>query len=223
MKIAGYTILGLAIIGFFTWAVLTPNIKTPTPVPSTAVDLGITASDWKRGDTSSPVIVLEYGDFQCPACGAYYPLVKQAEVEYGDRVQFIFRHFPLTQLHKNALLAAKAAEAAGKQGKFWDMHDKLYENQTAWSELDTAQDVFVGYARDLSLDIALFQKDLSDGDIAKKIQDSYNSGLKFAVSGTPTFFIDGKKIDNPQGYAELSALIKSELDAASATSTPVTK
>lgn len=220
MKIAGYTILGLAVIGFFTWALMTPPIQAPATVESKAIDLGITSTDWKRGSTSDKVVFVEYGDFQCPACGAYEPLVEQAQAEFGTQVQFIFRHFPLTQLHQNALLAAKASEAAGKQGKFWEMHDLLYKNQSAWSESDTAESIFAGYAVTLGLDKVLFEKDITDVAIAKKIQDSYNTGDKFGVSGTPTFFINGKKLDNPHSYAELSGLIKKEIDTvATATST----
>src|SRR5437773_10783787 len=109
---------------------------------------------------SSPVVLEEYGDYQCPPCGQLYPELKQIEKEYGNQVQIVFHHFPLMKIHKNALMAAHAAEAARNQNKFWEMHDRLYRNQKEWSELADPRPVFVSYAKQLSLNLDVFNGDL---------------------------------------------------------------
>src|SRR5213082_921328 len=109
---------------------------------------------------SSPVVLEEYGDYQCPPCGQLYPELKEIEKEYGNQVQIVFHHFPLMKIHKNALMAAHAAEAARNQNKFWEMHDRLYRNQKEWSELDDPRPVFIDYAKQLGLKIDQFTNDL---------------------------------------------------------------
>src|SRR5438132_5804548 len=109
---------------------------------------------------SSPVVLEEYGDYQCPPCGQLYPELKEIEKEYGNQVQIVFHHFPLMKIHKNALMAAHAAEAARNQNKFWEMHDRLYRNQKEWSELDDPRPVFIDYAKQLGLKIEQFTNDL---------------------------------------------------------------
>src|SRR5262245_46888016 len=125
---------------------------------------------------SSPVILEEYGDYQCPPCGQLYPELKQIEKEYGNQVQIIFHHFPLMRMHKNALIAARAAEAARNQNKFWEMHDLLYRNQKQWSESDDAQTIFLSYARQLNLNADQFTRDLSSNLIDQKISADMQRG-----------------------------------------------
>lgn len=224
MKIAGYSILAGAVVAFLWWGLFSKGAPaTPVTLDSKPVELNIVATDWKRGATEPKAIVVEYGDFQCPACGAYFPMVDQAQKELGKDVQFIFRHFPLTMLHKNALMAAKAAEAAGKQGKFWEMHDKLFSTQKDWSELANPQDMFVSYAQALGLDTVKFTTDLKDSAIAQKISDSYDFGSKLGINGTPTFFINSKKIENPKSYADFKALIEKGMQEGVSTQATSTK
>ena len=124
----------------------------------------------------------------------------------GAQVKFAYRHFPLPQ-HKNAKLAATVAEAAGKQGKFWEMHDLIFQNQSDWSEDKNAAVIFAKYAQDLQLDLAKFQTDIADEEIKAKIENDYKSGVKAGVNSTPSFFLNGKKINNPRNYDEFKNAI----------------
>ncbi len=139
---------------------------------------------------SSPVIIEEYGDYQCPPCGQLYPELRQIEHEYGNQVQVVFHHFPLMKIHKNALIAAHAAEAARNQNKFWEMHDRLYRNQKEWSELEDPKPVFLSYARQLNLNIDQFTSDLDSNLIDQKISADLQRGASVGVTGTPTVFLD---------------------------------
>ncbi len=139
---------------------------------------------------SSPVVLEEYGDYQCPPCGQLYPELKQIEKEYGDQIKIVFHHFPLTKIHKNALLAAHAAEAAHNQNKFWEMHDLLYRNQKEWSDLADPRPVFITYAQQLGLNIDSFNRDLESNQIDQKITADVQRGTAQGVTGTPTVFLD---------------------------------
>jgi len=139
---------------------------------------------------SSPVVIEEYGDYQCPPCGQLYPELKQIEKEYGDQVQIVFHHFPLAKIHKNALVAAHAAEAARNQNKFWEMHDRLYRNQKEWSELDDPRPVFISYARQLGLNLDQFKQDMESNQIDQRISADIQRGASIGVTGTPTVFLD---------------------------------
>lgn len=172
----------------------------------------IAADDWVAGNKDAKVILVEYSDFQCPACGAYHPLVKQLTEELGNDLAFIYRHFPLQQ-HKHAKLAAYAAEAAGNQGKFWEMHAMLFEHQKDWSDAATARDIFIGYAESLGIDRARFETDMDSDAIKDKVGDSYSTGVKLRVAGTPSFFLNGKKMEAPRSYEEFKKRIQDEIDA----------
>lgn len=139
---------------------------------------------------SSPVIVEEYGDYQCPPCGQLYPQLKQLEAEYGDQIRIVFHHFPLVKMHKNALLAAHTAEAARNQNKFWEMHDLLYRNQKEWSEQEDARPIFESYARKLNLNMDQFSNDLGSNVIDQRIAADIQRGASQGVTGTPTVFLD---------------------------------
>lgn len=147
-----------------------------------------------RGDESAPVLIEEYGDFQCPPCGALYPVMKKIEGEMATRVKVIFRNFPLMKIHKNALDAARAAEAAGLQGKFWEMHDMLYEKQGEWSVMPDARPVFEEFARTLKLDVDRFRTDLDGLPVNSRIRSDLNRGESIGVKGTPTVFINGSEL-----------------------------
>lgn len=178
----------------------------PAVLPGTLAD-PVTSSDWVRGNRDAPAVLVEYSDLQCPACANYYPLLKRLESEAGDRVAVVYRHFPLIGLHKNAELAARAAEAAGKQGKFWEMHDFLFERQRDWAEAADPRDTFISYAGMLSLDAQKFASDLDADDVKKAVNDDVRGGNRSRVNATPTFFLNGNKISNPRSYDELKAIV----------------
>ena len=144
---------------------------------------------------SSPVVLEEYGDYQCPPCGQLYPELKEIEKEYGNQVQIVFHHFPLMKIHKNALMAAHAAEAARNQNKFWEMHDRLYRNQKEWSELDDPRPVFIDYAKQLGLKIDQFTNDLGSNLIDQRISADMQRGSGIGVTGTPTVFLDSRLVN----------------------------
>ncbi|OGZ42011.1 MAG: hypothetical protein A3C80_02200 [Candidatus Ryanbacteria bacterium RIFCSPHIGHO2_02_FULL_45_43] len=169
----------------------------------------VSATDWTRGSKTADIVLIEYGDFQCPACAAFYPMMAQLEREFGDDIQVVFRHFPLQQIHANAGIAAQAAEAAGLQGKFWEMHDMLFEHQQEWSNRKDAEDIFMQYAQRIDLDIEGFKRDIDLSSIKKKIEDDYRSGIASGVSGTPTIFLNGNNIRNPRSYNELRDIVRS--------------
>jgi protein-disulfide isomerase len=174
----------------------------------------IRADSNKIASGSGTVTLVEFSDFQCPACGAYYAPVKQLVNEFKDSMTFVYRNFPLTTLHKNAQLAAAAAEAAGLQGSYWGMHDKLFETQTDWSNSDTAKDIFITYAEGLKLDKNQFIKDLESDAVRAKIQKDVDDGNALAINSTPTFFLNSEKIDNPAGFADFEALVKAAINNA---------
>ena len=167
----------------------------------------ISDSDWVYGNRNAKVTLIEYSDFQCPACGAYYPIVKKIKDDYAKDIAFAYRHFPIPQLHKNAKAAAYAAEAAGRQGKFWEMHDMLFEHQKEWGELDNPQDSFIGYATALSLDIAKFGVDAGSEDVKRKVDRDSASGVASGVNATPSFFLNEQKIENPDTYEDFKTII----------------
>ena len=171
-----------------------------------------TADAWTKGNPDAKVRLVEYSDFQCPACGAYYPIVKQIVAEFGDRISLTYRHFPLRNVHESADLAARAAEAAGDPGKIWALHDMLFVNQTRWTFIPgVAGSAIEGYAKSLGLDIDTFKKDLNSGDTRDKVERDYQSGVAAGVNHTPTFFINGKEIPNPRSYDEFKNAILAAL------------
>jgi len=163
----------------------------------------VAKADHRSGPDDAPVTLVEYGDFECPACGAAYPNVEHARRKLGPRLRFVFRHFPLTQMHPHAMHAAEAAEAAGAQGKFWQMHAMLFEHQDALEDAD-----LVAYAKALHLDEKRFASELASEAYVKAIRKSVESGIHSGVNGTPTFFINGVRHDGSWEAADLLAAIE---------------
>jgi len=157
------------------------------------------ARDHMLGPPSAPVTLVEYGDYECPYCGAAHPIVKEIRRRLGDQLCFVFRHFPLTAVHPHAEHAAEAAEAAGAQGKFWAMHDMLYEYQHA---LDDGQ--LISYAEAIGLDVERFAREMVAGIHALRVREDFLSGVRSGVNGTPTFFINGQRHN---GSYELPTLL----------------
>lgn len=142
------------------------------------------------------VLIDEFGDYQCPPCGALHPVLKTLKSEYGDRIQIAFHHFPLVQIHSHALEAAYAASAAGLQGKFWEMHNLLYENQSNWSQVGDFRPILLDYARQAGLDVPRFTRDINGLEVVKLVSADESRAVKAGVNSTPTVFINGQLIPN---------------------------
>lgn len=197
--IIGAIILVLAGVGVWKMTSTKPLTQATNPKSQTTIE--VNDKDWIRGKKDAPVVIVEYGDFQCPACGAYYPVLKQLEADYGEKLAVVWREFPLTTIHANAWNAAEAAEAAGKQGKFWEMHDQLFENQKEWTESGKFED----YAKKINLDIDKWKQDMKS--VEEKIRADQNSGIDLGVTGTPTFLVNGVKIDLPGSLENFKKVI----------------
>ncbi len=161
---------------------------------------------------TSKVTIVEFGDFQCPACGIAHIAVKQIKNKYKNQVNFAFREFPLTAIHQNAYTAAMAAEAAGGQGKFWEMHDKLYENQSKWSDKKDPMEIFTVYAKELGLNIEKFKEEIKQKKYDENITNDQNDGAKLGINATPTFFINGKMYSGVLKFDDLTDKIEIELN-----------
>jgi len=160
----------------------------------------------KIATDSAKVTLVEFADFQCPACGVAYPVIKKIKAEYAGKINYVFRHYPLT-IHANAMNAGMAAEAASEQNKFWEMHDKLFETQSDWSNSDKPFEIFDNYAKDLGLDLDKFKKDSQDQKFADKIRGDQADGNALNITATPTLFVNGEQIVGVPRYEELKAKI----------------
>ena len=169
----------------------------------------LTLPDRKRdhiqGPADAPIKLLEYGDFECPVCGQTHPIIKAIQEQLGDSLCFAFRHFPLTNVHPHAERAAQAAEAAGAQGRFWAMHDALFENQDALEDDD-----FVQYAGGLGLDADRLIHEVWAGAYAGRVREDFQNGIWGGVNGTPTFFINGRRYDGARGLEPLLAALSAQ-------------
>ncbi len=163
----------------------------------------VSAHDHSQGPENAPLTLVEYGDYQCPYCRAAYPVVKEVQKALGKKLRFVFRNFPLTNAHPYALVAAEAAEAAALQGKFWEMHDIIYENQGMLEP-----EALLVWAREVGLDLAKFEAAIRKGDITKRIKEDRMSGISSGVNGTPCFFINGTRYDDAADYDSLLAALQ---------------
>lgn len=208
----------LVVVGFVVWALMRPDQSaSPTSKELSAEDkIAITQGN-SQGKQDSAVVLTEFGDYQCPACGQWYPFLHDTLLPaYADKIKFVFKNYPLTNLHKNAMVAAQAAEAAALQGKFWEMHDKLYQTQQDWSNdsNDQAKSKFEGYARELGLDTDRWKKDFDSDKVKTVIKADMALGDKLGLPGTPSFLINGQVVDTKNGFEDL----KNALDKALAAS-----
>ena len=169
---------------------------------------------YSTGKQDAVVKLVEYSDFQCSACGVYYSVVEQVVEKYKDRISFEYRHYPLTTIHRNAFAAARASEATGKQGSFWEMYRLLFANQSAWSDSGDVQIIFEGYAEQLKLDTERYKTDFASSETSGAINASIREFNKLGLpKSTPTFLLNDKKIQ-PRDAADLSRLIDEQLQAA---------
>jgi protein-disulfide isomerase len=208
------------LIGFIVGAILIVAGFIYLTQPAEQVEGAVSNHLLSTGSTG--VVLIEYGDFQCPACASYHPILQQVKAVYKDQVTFQFRHFPLEAIHVNARASSRAAEAASLQGKFWEMHDILFENQQAWSETSDPVGVFEGFAKQIGLDVAKFSTDYRSATVNATINADLNEGKRIGVESTPSFILDGVKIDNPGASAEAFAvLIEEAIAKKTGQSTPV--
>jgi protein-disulfide isomerase len=159
--------------------------------------------DHIQGPADAPATLVEYGDYECPYCGAAYPIVKEVQARLGERLRFVFRNFPITTSHPHAEQAAEAAEAAGAQGRFWQMHDHLYEHQQRLRDEDLH-----AHAETLGLDVDLFHKELAEHVHADRVREDFMSGVRSGVNGTPTFFINGVRHDDSYEFETLLSALE---------------
>ncbi len=151
----------------------------------------VNSTDHIQGNKNAVIELVEYGDYQCPHCGRAYPIIKNIQKKLGDKIKFIFRNFPLSEIHPNAINAAVAAEAASAQDKFWEMHDIIFENQGRLGDVD-----LIEYAASLGLNIEQFEADFERPKYLEKVESDFDSGIRSGVNGTPSFFINGEKYND---------------------------
>ncbi len=171
----------------------------------------INTSMGQDGSANKSITLTEYSDYQCPACAHFHPIVEKLKEKYGDQLELELKHFPLNS-HQYAALAARAAEAAGNQEKFKEMHNLLFENQQRWSNSGSPTNIFVGYAEEIGLDVEQFKSDLNAGETQKAVMEEKQEGRNAGVNATPTFFIDGEKIDpTPRSFEDFDQLVEKHL------------
>jgi len=176
--------------------------ETSTSIPKSKLTLPIANRDHIQGSIDAPITLVEYGDYECPYCGAAHPIVKAVQKHLGNRLCFAFRNFPLTNMHAYAQHAAEAAEAAGAQGKFWEMHDVLFENQDALDDEALTQ-----YASALGLDARRLISEVLAGAHSERVREDFRSGARGGVNGTPTFFINGVRYEDALDADTLTAAL----------------
>jgi protein-disulfide isomerase len=168
--------------------------------------LPVSDQDHVQGSATAPVTLVEYGDYECPYCGAAYPVVKRLQERLGHRLRFVFRNFPLTTVHQHAEHAAEAAEAAGAQGKFWEMHDYLFEHQRALMDRKLDE-----YAAAIGLDMERFSRDTEGQVHTDRVRADFMSGVRSGVNGTPTFFINGYRHNGPHDFESMLEAIEAAI------------
>jgi len=198
-------IIALVFVGIFVFSGnKTTNSSTTT---------GSKPTEHIEGLGKSGVTLVEYGDYECPYCEEYYPIVKQVQQEFNSQIYFQFRNFPLVSIHPNAFAGARAAEAAAMQNKFWQMHDTLYDssNWEVWSTSSDPTPYFYEYAQALGLNVNTFKTDFASAAVNNLVNADMNAGNKLNIQGTPTFFLDGKQISPAPTVASFASLINTAI------------
>ncbi len=219
------TVLVIAVVAaFYLKRSASTPVTPPTPTPASPVASNGTSTNNEttpemganpphtHGPADAPVTLEEFGDFECPPCGMLHPVLQTMEKEFGLRLRIVFREFPLVPTHVHALAAARTAEAAGLQGKFWEMHEMLYENQKTWHEAFDARPIFEDYATKIGLNLEKFRSDSASEAVAQRIFLDGKRGHALGVTGTPTVFLNGREVPFESLPADkLRELIKAEL------------
>jgi protein-disulfide isomerase len=168
----------------------------------------VSEKDHQAGNSKGKVTLVEYGDYQCPHCGIAHPFIKRLLKQFGNELLFVFRNFPLQESHPAAMIAALSAEAAGLQGKFWEMHDLIYEHQDELDEPDV--NGMLPFAETLKLNIKKFAQDSNSREVILKVETDFESGIRSGVNGTPSFFINGNKLNSyVESYESLADVVNS--------------
>lgn len=197
----------IVVLGLIVWGLVVAMNKPVTPSKTLSTPADVTSIDNVIGPENARVTLIEYSDFQCPACAMYFPVVEKLFAESSTTMRLVYRHFPLPQ-HANAMIASQASEAAALQGKFWPMYRLIFDNQTEWENSTKAREIFTQYAERIGLNMTSFKKDIDSDIVKNKIQASRDEGIKIGINGTPTFFVNGKAISNPQGYEQFKTIIE---------------
>lgn len=216
--IAVLAVVVIGMVGLFVF--LGKDKETVDPegkFPYTENVFEVQEHDRKKGE--GEIVVIEYGDFQCPFCGDLFPQMQLIEQAYGEEITFVFRHQPIKTAHPNAMAAHRAAEAAGMQGKFFEMHDLIYQNQDEWSSSSSAGAIFEKYAEQLSLDVEKFKVDVASSDAFDKIQSDQSVANKIGATSTPTVFVNGQKVEEPS-FQTIAAAIEAILNPEANQETP---
>lgn len=218
IKKATWIILGIAVVGGIIWLTVSGTQKKEE-IANTLTT--VVADDYVKGPANAPVTLIEYIDFECEACGAYFPLVKQLEKDFPNDLRIVLRYYPLPS-HRNGMTAALSAEAAARQGKFNEMHDLLFTEQKNWGEKPApTPQVFEGYAQKLGLDLAKFKQDVASQSVKDRVQRDVDSGTKLGNTGTPSFYLQGEKIQNPRSLEDFKTLIQAAILKAPKPDAPV--
>lgn len=196
-----------ALLAVAVWLVM------PSGKQGARLDRPASASDYMRGYPEAKAVLVVYSDFQCSACRTYKPLFAQLKKEFGDDLAVVFRFFPLRQAFAHADLSARVAEAAGRQGLFWPMHDLLYDKQPEWAKAADTRALFMQYAAGLGLEMQVFMADLENPAVAERIELDHQSGLASGVRGTPALFLNNAPLENIRSYADLQAAVQKAIDA----------
>ena len=194
-----------------------PASGSQTPGQQPAGNRGVPGAEpaYVLGPANAPVHIEEFGDFECPPCGAFHPILEEMHKEFGDKLKITFREFPLVPTHQHALAAASAAEAAGIQGKFWEMHDLLYERQNDWKKEFDVRPIFERYAKEIGIDVERYKRDVGGDLVAQRIFQDGKRGHSLGVKGTPTVFMNGREVPFENLAADqLRVVIQKELQAA---------
>lgn len=216
-----FSLILIIIVGAMIGLVLFTNSGSESTDQTNLADAKtVTADDHIRGAKQADVVLIEYADYACPGCAAVYPVLSQVESDFADQLTFVFRNFPLTSLHPNTFAAHRAAEAAALQGKFWEMHDLLFERHDSWTAASSetppqqAIKIFEGYAQEIGLDMDKYRTDVASQAVSSRISQDMDSGTKLRVNSTPTLFLNGERIQIPQTADELKQLIQDAIDKA---------
>jgi protein-disulfide isomerase len=214
-----YVLLGVVAVAGAGWLIMQSKAagaaNTLQPVTLT-LEQQQSVPGISQGNADAPLVVMEFADFQCPACGIFARFSKPLVKPYIDNgtIRFVWYDFPIMELHKNAVLAARAGRCANEQNGFWPMHDVVFARQSEWSESNSATDLFIGYAQQSGLERGAFAECLRSEKFQKEVSESYELGRTLGVSGTPTLLVNGKRIEAPGTTAEWEQLVQSELGSA---------
>jgi protein-disulfide isomerase len=202
---------GVALIFLVVIGVLIAAVSNPSSSTQNITIAPVSARDISTGNPKAKVTLVEYADFQCPACAAYHPVVNQLLDAYKNKIFYVYRIFPLEQAHPNALVSAQAAYAAYQQGAFFSYGDLLFTKQTDWADLADPRNTFISYAQTLKLNVSKFTADMNSSDTQTYVKDSENEALNEGINQTPSFFINGKLIQNPTNLDDFKKLINAAL------------